>query len=241
MEGRFRELDSVPKIADEVRYLKRHVMPRLSADHVVCPIYGATGLANALAAGLRETGAKVQLLRLGFHDLAYLGFRHQQTVDVSLTAPTWMRDAVEESLSTGTVLVIDDNIGYGCTLRACRNLIEGRGGHPITRSVETAWELFDRVPGHKIHDVVDLPSLRPNFHHTIQTALVGHIRQRDARSYGTVCYCPSEPVVAQLRRSRHRVDHQEGWNEDQLRFMTYELEHAMSWVEQPVPEYRATT
>jgi hypoxanthine phosphoribosyltransferase len=241
LEGRFRELDSVPKIDDELRYLKRHVIPRLSVEYIVCPIYGATGLANALAAGLRKTDANVQLLRLGFHDLAYLGFRDQQPIDISLTVPSWMREGIEESLSSETVLVVDDNIGYGSTLRACRNLIEARGGHPVTRSVETAWELFDRVPGHKIHDVVDLPSLRPNFHHTIQTALIGHIRQRDVRSYGSACYRSSEPVVAQLARNKHRVDRQDGWSEDQLRFMTYELEHALSWDEQPVPEYRAPT
>lgn len=239
LDGRFRELDSVPKIDDELRYLTRHVVPRLSVEHIVCPIYGAIGLGNALAAGLRETDASVQLLRLGFHDLAYLGFSDQQPIDISLTAPSWMRESLEESLSSETVLVVDDNIGYGSTLRACRNLIEERGGHPVTRSVETAWELFDRLPGHKIHDVVDLPSLRPNFHHSLQAALIGHLRQRDARGYGSARYQSSEPVLAQLRRNRQRVDHQDGWREDQLRFMTYELEHALSWAEQPVPEYRA--
>ncbi len=241
LNDRFRELDSVPKIDDELRYLKRHVIPRLSVRHIVCPIYGAIGLANALAAGLRETGAKVRLLRLGFHDLAYLGFREQQPIDMSLTVPSWMREGIEESLSSEAVLVVDDNIGYGSTLRACRNLVETRGGHPVTRSVETAWELFDRLPEHKIHDVVDLPSLRPNFHHRIQAALIGHLRQRDVRAYGSACCRSSEPVVAQLRRNRHRVDHQDGWSEDQLRFMRYELEHAASWTEQPVPEYRAPT
>ncbi|MDX3065948.1 MULTISPECIES: hypothetical protein [Streptomyces] len=44
-------------------------------------------------------------------------------------------------------MVIDDNVGYGSTLRAARALVEQLGGRAVTRSVESAWTLYHRSGG----------------------------------------------------------------------------------------------
>ncbi|RPK72068.1 hypothetical protein EES45_33875 [Streptomyces sp. ADI97-07] len=78
-------------------------------------------------------------------------------------------------------VVIDDNVGYGSTLRAARALVEQLGGRAVTRSVESAWTLYHRSGG------TTSPTLqtcrptdpRPNLHHSIHKRLTGHLLRGD--------------------------------------------------------------
>ncbi|MDW6057922.1 hypothetical protein SAZ11_07440 [Streptomyces sp. FXJ1.4098] len=176
-------------------------------------------------------------MRLGFHDQAHVAYLDAGgTVRHPATAPRPYRDRLTAAARDATVLVIDDNVGYGSTLRAARALVEQLGGRAVTRSVESAWTLYHRSGRHDIADAADLPSLRPNIHHSIQTRLIGHLLRGDASAY---LRDPAHQVSGTLHRqmaSNFDLAVSTGtWATGQLSAMRAEFSHAASWNEPPIP------
>ena len=116
-------------------------------------------------------------------DLCRRAARHVVGVDPTLDVsgpqdltPTAGRRVLAR-VRTGRVLVIEDNVGYGSTVTACRVLV--------------------------VCDVVDFPGPRPNYHHTLQTSLIRRCRPGTLR---TVVGQPSPPWSARdLGPSRRSV------------------------------------
>jgi hypothetical protein len=185
----FREFDSQPRIRRELAFLLANVL-ELTPDitTLVVLLYGSLSLGLAaravLPAACPSRPLTVHLIRLGFHDLAGISYHAPDgAIRLDLTGPPGHRDRLAAAVRDGHALVIDDNVGYGTTLRAARALVGQLGGHATTRSVETAWHLYTRSGHHDISDAADLPGLRPNFHHSIQRRLIGHLQRGDIISY----------------------------------------------------------
>ncbi|MFD9281049.1 phosphoribosyltransferase [Streptomyces mirabilis] len=237
----FRELDNHTKIMNELRFLAEHVLlPRPGITGMLAPLYGSLSLAlsaRALLPVLVDRPIQVHLVRLGFHDqsaVPYLGAGG--TIRHDATAPAPHREALAAAASGATVLVVDDNVGYGSTLRAARTLIEQLGGQAITRSVESAWTLYHRSGLHDIADAADLPSLRPNLHHSIQKRLTGHLLRGDARGYARDPAHHAYGTLHQQMRDSFDLALSTGtWSSGQLAAMRAELGHATAWAEPPVP------
>lgn len=237
----FRELDNHTKIMNELRFLAEHVLlPRPEITSMLAPLYGSMSLAltaRALLPVLVGRPIQVHLVRLGFHDqraVSYLAtggaVRHHAT------APAPNRDELAAAASGATVLVVDDNVGYGSTMRAARTLVEQLGGRALTRSVESAWHLYHRSGTHDIADAADLPSLRPNLHHTIQARLTGHLLDGDTGAYaGDPAHRAFGTLHQQMADSFDLALSTGTWSSGQLAAMRAELDHAATWAEPPVP------
>lgn len=186
MRRRFRELDNRQRIRNETTYVVDVLVPEHGIGTIVCPLYGATGLAAALAARLRTSTVAVHPVRIGFHDLGYVDFSApgDSHVDISRIAPPDRIEALRDAVSAGgTTLVVDDNVGYGSTLDACRRLVSQLGGTALTRAVETSWHLLDRIPDFSFAGVVDLPGIRPTFHHSLQEEMITLLRTGNGDAY----------------------------------------------------------
>ena len=237
----FRELDNPFKIGNELRFLAEHVLaPRPDITAVLAPLYGSLSLAltaRTVLPALVGRPIDVHLVRLGFHDqgdVAYLGAGG--TIHQRATAPRAYRDRLTAAARDATVLVIDDNVGYGSTLRAARALVEQLGGRAITRSVESAWTLYHRSGRHDIADAADLPSLRPNLHHSIQTRLTGHLLRGDTGGYlSDGAHRAAGTLHRQMAASFDLAVSTGTWTSAQLAVLRAELAHAASWNEPPVP------
>ncbi|MEU9575247.1 phosphoribosyltransferase [Streptomyces massasporeus] len=246
----FRELDSQSKIHDELAFLLTHVLDaRPDVTAVVFPLYGAFSLGLAARAVLPsarpDRALPVHLIRLGFHDLAkvdYLG--PDGTICFPLTGPPGHRERLSADISGARVLVVDDNVGYGTTLRACRALVRQLGGQATTRCTETAWHLYYRSGKHDVADAADLPSLRPNLYYRIQERLIAHLLSGDAVAY---VRDPAHSVRATLyQQMSNAYELALGlgtWSSGQLWGMRAELEHAsLNWSRRaapPAPEARS--
>ncbi|MFE9968806.1 hypothetical protein [Streptomyces sp. NPDC005525] len=237
----FRELDNPVKIGNELSFLAEHVLaPRPDITAVLAPLYGSLSLAltaRTVLPALLGRPIDVHLVRLGFHDqgnVAYLGA--DGTIHHRATAPLTYRDRLTAATQDATVLVIDDNVGYGGTLRAARALVEQLGGRAVTRSVESAWTLYHRSGRHDIADAADLPSLRPNLHHSIQTRLTGHLLRGDTGAYlSDGALRAAGTLHRQMAASFDLAVSTGTWTSAQLAAMRAELAHAASWTEPPVP------
>ena len=133
--------------------------------------------------------------------------------------------------------MIDDNAGYGTTLRAARRLIAQDGGSAITRSAETAWHLYSRSGSHDIADAADLPSLRPNLHYSVHDRLAGHLRNGDTSAYARdPARCP-RPLLGEQMSAAYQLALASGtWTPAQLAAMRRELAFAaLHWDEPGVP------
>ena len=185
----FRELDSQPRIRRELAFLVANVLdPTPDITTLIVLLYGSLSLGLAahavLPAACPGRPVTVHLIRLGFHDLAGINYHAPDgTIRLDLTGPPGHCDRLAAAVRGGHALVIDDNVGYGTTLRAARALVGELGGHTTTRSVETAWHLYTRSGHHDISDAADLPGLRPNLHHSIQRRLIGHLQRGDITAY----------------------------------------------------------
>lgn len=236
----FRELDSQQKIADELSYLISHVIdPQPQIRTVLVPLYGSLALALAARAVLPalrpDRQLRVHLVRLGFHDQARVSYlKPGGGIDHAATAPESHREALAAAASGSTVLVVDDNVGYGSTLRAARALVHQLGGHAVTRSVETAWQLYHRSGRHDVSDAADLPSLRPNLHYTIQNRLISHLLRTDAAAYvrDPVHRVPGR-LSQQMAASYDLAVSTGSWSSGQLAAMRAELAHATAYWRSP--------
>ncbi|MBC7267719.1 phosphoribosyltransferase [Streptomyces albogriseolus] len=237
----FRELDNHTKIEDELRFLAEHVLgPRPEITSMLAPLYGSLSLAltaRALLPTLLGRPLQVHLIRLGFHDQGTVTYHEANgTVRQHATAPAPYREQLATAANATTVLVVDDNVGYGHTLRSARTLVEQLGGRALTRSVESAWLLYHRSGRHDIADAADLPSLRPNLHHSIQTRLVGHLTRGDAAAYTHDPAHHARGTLHQQMKDSFDLALSTGtWSNGQLAAMRAELAHAASWTEPPAP------
>ncbi len=229
----FRELDSQSAIFHELDFLLHHVIdPSPTITAVVLPMYGSLSLglaARAVLGALRpERTIPVHLIRLGFHDLAGTGVVDRQgSINVRRLGPAGYLRRLLTDLQGGHVLVIDDNIGYGTTLRAARTLVTRFGGQATTRSVETAWHIFRRSGDHDIADAADLPGLRPNLHHSIHKNLIQQLRQGDAARYvRDPAHTVRGTLLQQMETSYETALGLGTWTMAQLQFMRLELAHA---------------
>ncbi|MFD7817726.1 phosphoribosyltransferase [Streptomyces sp. NPDC059785] len=239
----FRELDSQAKLHDELAFLTAHVIDR-SPDitAVVVPLYGSLSLGFAARAILPVTRANreltVHFIRLGFHDLSWVDYRKADgTIRSELVGPPGHRARLAEHVHGRHVLVVDDNVGYGTTLRAAKTLIGQLGGRTTTRSVETAWHLYQRDGRHDVADAADLPSLRPNLHHRIQDRLIGHLLRGDAVAYlDDPAHKVRSTLHLQMTASYDTALCLGSWTPHQLQAMRSELAHAaLNWHEPAVP------
>jgi len=239
----FRELDNLWKIAHEVGYLSRWLLPsHPDVSTILLPMYGSFSLGLAIEEAAAATpsagGIRVQYVRIGFHDLAPIPFiRSDNRVDLSLIAPARARDELNSAIASSTVLVVDDNAGYGTTLRACRTLICQLGGIPLTRSVETAWDLYEKRGNHDIASAVDFPGLRPNFHHSLQKRLMGALAAGDISSYiGDSQHSGRLTLSRQMANNFELAQAVGTWSEEQLSAMRKELAvAALFWREPAIP------
>jgi hypothetical protein len=237
----FRELDSQAKIRDELAYLLACALGTGSGiSAVALPMYGsmALGLAARAVLPAARPGLSVHLVRLGFHDLAGSVFLAPDgTVRAEQTAPPGHLARLAAAARSSKVLVIDDNVGYGTTLRAARRLIAQHGGTAVTRSAETAWHLYRRSGSHDIADAADLPGLRPNLHYSVQARLAGHLRRGDAAAYARdparrVRYSIGEQMTAAYQLALATGT----WTPAQVAAMRRELNFAAArWDEPGVP------
>ena len=241
MHGRFRELDNRQRIRNETAYIIDVLVPEHKIDTIVCPLYGAMGLASALAARLRTSSVVVHPVRIGFHDLSYVEFSTpgESHINVSRIAPPDRIKALRDAVSAGGItLVVDDNVGYGSTLDACRQLVTQLGGTALTRAVETSWHLLDRIPGFSLAGVIDLPGIRPTFHHSLQEELIALLRTGDGDAYvnhparravATTVECTAMTVTRALSFPH--------WSTAQRRHLSREAALAAeAWREAPVLE-----
>ena len=239
----FRELDSQVKIADELGLLRSALMNTYTEiTALVVPLYGSLSLAVAAQAQLAQLrpGRRlaIHMVRLGFHDLA--GVRSMASngdVRLESVAPPDRLALLADSLAGQHVLIVDDNVGYGTTLRAAKSLVRQLGGEPITRSVETAWHLYHKSGLHDVSDAADLPSLRPNLHYRVQARLIDRLRAGDSAGY---LHDPAHLVRGTLHQqmtAAYQLALGLGtWTSRQLAFMRTELAHAaLMWNEPPVP------
>ncbi|MCX4763633.1 phosphoribosyltransferase [Streptomyces sp. NBC_01275] len=239
----FRELDSQAKLHDELDFLLTHVIdeyPEITS--VVVPLYGSFSLGLAARAILPvarpHRKLSVHLIRLGFHDLSTVDYKRTDgTIRSELVGPPEQRERLAADVHGAHVLVVDDNVGYGTTLRAARTLIGQLGGRALTRSVETAWHLYSRDGRHDVADAADLPSLRPNLHHRIQDRLIGHLLRGDADAYADdSAHAVRSTLHQQMRTSYDMALGLGTLAPRQLRAMRAELAHAvLNWREPPVP------
>ncbi len=237
----FRELDSPDKITDELRFLAHRVLaPRPEITAILAPLYGSLSFALAARTVLPAVLGRpidVHLVRLGFHDQAAINYLGAcGTVRHRATAPLAYRNHLAAAVKGATALVVDDNVGYGSTLRATRALVEQLGGRAITRSVESAWTLYHRSGRHDIANAADLPSLRPNLHHSIQHRLIDHLLRNDADAYlrDPAHHVPGT-LHQQMETSFDLAVSTGAWSTSQLDAMRTELADAAYWREPPVP------
>ncbi|MFH8802712.1 phosphoribosyltransferase [Streptomyces sp. NPDC017936] len=245
----FRELDNQAKLHDELGFLLAHVMDQHpDITSVVVPLYGSLSLGLAARAVLPVTRPRrdlsVHLIRLGFHDLSRVDYRRTDGgIRVDLVGPPEHRERLAQDVCGAHVLVVDDNVGYGTTLRAAKTLIGQLGGRATTRSVETAWHLYRRDGRHDVADAADLPGLRPNLHHRIQDRLIGHLLRGDATAYvNDPAHAVRSSLHLQMRASYDMALGLGSWTPRQLQSMRAELAYAtLNWSEPPVPPAPAAT
>lgn len=241
MRGRFRELDNRQRIRNETAYIADVLIPEHKIGTIVCPLYGAASLATALAARLSTGSVAVHPVRIGFHDLGHVDFSAagERHIDVSRIAPPDRIEALRDAVSAnGPTLVVDDNVGYGSTLDACRQLVSQLGGTSLTRAVETSWHLLDRIPGFSFAHVVDLPGIRPTFHHSLQEELISLLRNGAGDAYidhpaRRVTPTTVEATAMTATRALSRPH----WSTAQRRHLSREAALAAdTWREAAVPE-----
>lgn len=239
----FRELDSQPRIRRELAFLVANVLdPTPDITTLIVPLYGSLSLGLAARAVLPVAcpgrPVTVHLIRLGFHDLAGISYHAPDgTIRLDLTGPPGYCDRLAAAVRDGHALVVDDNVGYGTTLRAARALVGELGGHATTRSVETAWHLYTRSGHHDIADAADLPGLRPNLHHSIQRRLIGHLQRGDVAAYTRdPAHATRGTLHAQMAAAYELALCLGTWTPRQLAAMRSELrEAAHEHAEPPVP------
>jgi hypothetical protein len=247
----FREFDNRVKILDEVSYLTDRVLPRFPAEAVWFPMYGSLSLGCYFRAFQRlrkaerlGTGPDTVFLRLGFHDLGEVAFRNEQgnLIPNRMIPAEWL-PAIQERIKGRVVLVVDDNVGYGSTLRTCKELVHKWGAFPITRSAETAWHLFQRLEReHCISDAVDLPSLRSNFHHSLYELRITCLLSRTYTKYYDYVWKDQSLDSLKQMRGNYDIAASAEWHGDQMMGMLEELEYAKeNWLEGGVPEYPRET
>jgi hypothetical protein len=238
----FREFDSQPRVAREIAFLTRVLDASPDITALIVPLYGSLSLglaARAVIPALRPwRPLTVHLIRLGFHDLARIGYHALDgTIRLELTGPPGHRERLAAAVAGSHALVTDDNVGYGTTLRAARALVRQLGGRATTRSAETAWHLYGRSGRHDVADAADLPGLRPNLHHTIQRRLVGHLQRGDTAAYlRDPAHAGRGTLHGQMTAAYELALCLGTWTPRQLAAMRSELDDAACHpAEQPVP------
>lgn len=223
-QPRFRELDNLSTVADETAYLTEFLLPQSpEIQSIVIPLSGARKLGDLLAAA-SGTDRQVVNIRLGFHDLRPIGFHttsgrlaHYRIVD------PFQLDKLTAAVSTGLTLIVDDNVGTGQTLRAARTFVHEAGGQAVTRAAETAWALYERTPGHSLTRTVDLPSLRPNLHHTWIRHLSSLLATGRFSEYLRATATTRPRLTEQLDACLHLAVATNDWSSEQLRHLRHEL------------------
>jgi len=243
----FRELDSQVKIANELTLLRSALLnTHEEITALVVPLYGSMSLGIAAQAQLAQLrpGRRlaIHMVRLGFHDLASVrSMTSNGDVRLESITPPDRQTLLADSIAGQHVLIVDDNVGYGTTLRAAKSLVRQLGGNPITRSVETAWHLYHKSGRHDVSDAADLPGLRPNLHYRVQARLIDRLRAGDSAGY---LQDPAHRVRGTLHQQMTAAYHLAlglgTWTSSQLAFMRTELAHAaLMWNEPPVPSAAA--
>lgn len=239
---RMREFDNKVKVVNEILYLVSEVLPAHNIDAVLFPLYGALTLACYFDAwqylfNYQSAAAcvKVQAVRLGAHDQSHITFLDStgHIILERLLPEPWIPKLVN-TIQNRTVLIVDDNVGYGTTLRLCKRLIHQLDGCSRARSAETAWHLFERNGlDHSIADAVDFPSLRPNFHHSTQTRLIDLLSSRQYSRYlDDEAAGREQRVHARMAANLRLAQLSPTWDEQQLAAMQVELDHASRfWIE----------
>ena len=194
-------------------------------------MYGAARIYSWLRCAKKRfeelADAEIIPIRIGFHDQSNIQyFDRDGSLLASKMFPSHHVEEILNSLNNSTVLIVDDNVGYGTTMTAARKLVENAGGQPFVRCTETAWHLFDRDDAHNISDIVDFPSLRSNVHHKTVSGLISCLAQSTStyldKSSGTVDINSINEIFTRLEKQRKNPnwsDTQISWLEEEYAFL----------------------
>ena len=225
----FRELDHRRKIDNECSTILGRIRHLAQVEQIVCPLYGAIRLGVHLIAWQRyvlrrDVPVPVTFIRLGFHDQKGIDYRDSAgEFRWEALVPVSELELLAHLCRGRRVLIVDDNIGYGTTMRGARELVSSAGGVPLVRCCETAWHLFDRNPEHTLADVVEFPSPRSNLHHTLQAELIAALT-RNGRDYlRRAAEAPDTAAPERMRRNVQRPDAEQRWTSEQLEWMRGEV------------------
>ena len=143
------ECDNKVEIVKEISWLL-HSNSVNEVDVIMFPMFGAFHLMLFASVMLEYGFCKKECypINIGFHDQIE---REQQEIS-------------ELSLHGRRVLILDDNIGSGNTIKWCRTLVKQQGSSCIARVCEIPWDVYCRLNKYDvISENLDMPSIKSNF------------------------------------------------------------------------------
>ncbi|QUI23853.1 hypothetical protein HZI73_16810 [Vallitalea pronyensis] len=230
----FREYDNKPKIINEIIYNESYIIHEHSIDTILFPLYGSLTLAiyyrtfkEMMRSEYIVNKQNMLLVRVGFHDLSDIDFySHDGNICWNKIVPQPMIRDLFSAIQDKNVLIIDDNIGYGKTLNFCKYMIKNKNGIGYSRSAETAWHLYKKCGStHDISGIVDFPSLRSNFHHSVQEYLIKCLSNMDYINYSSTI-SKYENSLSQMLSNLKIASDYGNWSQQQLKRMKNELYYA---------------
>ena len=122
-------------------------------DTIVLPMYGAAHLWIILRVFFKMFHRKINIipLNIGFHDNIY----------GESIIPT---ENISDFIRNKKVLILDDNVGSGKTLNACKNIVKRFKGESLTRVAEIPWNIIGKIGNFElIAQILDCPTPKENF------------------------------------------------------------------------------
>lgn len=178
----FREFDNRIKCINEIVYIILAMdMEGTKIDNLFMPLYGASLLAVYALPVLHffDLGKNINVCyaRIGFHDLLplKLSVNFVKTDEVKIAPDKYLRK-LKKTLKNKTTLIIDDNVGYGITIKYCKKMVEFFWGKCLTRTVETSW---DSILNANDKLIVDYPSISNYFRYTDQYQFIECLKKAD--------------------------------------------------------------
>lgn len=141
---RIPECDNKVEIIKEICWLI-HSRVTDEIDGILFPMCGSLNLMIFASVLLKK---KCYPINLGFHDQL-----------------NRKMESFSEIIPKNTnILVLDDNIGSGGTIRECRKRLDKLGCNTVTRVCEIPWDVLSKINNFDvIRDVLDMPSPKDNF------------------------------------------------------------------------------
>ncbi|MCI9071234.1 MAG: phosphoribosyltransferase [Lachnospiraceae bacterium] len=125
------------------------------------------------------------------------------------------------------ILVLDDNIGSGDTIRECRKRLEKLGCNTVTRVCEIPWDVFSKINNFDvIRNALDMPSPKENFRNLSKKIFIQRMK---AASYEKIyqadhMFINSDAEIEEMNRRILFLKEANAFSEMQLGNMQSELE-----------------